>query len=123
MRIPISDYAFIDLDAPTVAACETICAVTGAVTWNVWCRYFELWREHGPAGRTPRRSQQNVHALLQDEHNLAYAGEWWTLFTIPPFHAAWMKPIGNEGGQNLRVDFLLKPLIQYLRITRLAFLA
>lgn len=37
MKIPISDFALLDLDAPTVAA-YAIPHETG-VAWGVWCRY------------------------------------------------------------------------------------
>jgi hypothetical protein len=35
MKVPIDDYACIDLDAPVLPAYETV--VNGSVRWLVWC--------------------------------------------------------------------------------------
>lgn len=45
MKVPISDFAVLDLDAPTVPA-YAVPHETG-VAWGVWCRYCECWHAHG----------------------------------------------------------------------------
>ena len=37
MKIPISEYACLDLDAPTLPAREVV--ISGATRWAVWCRH------------------------------------------------------------------------------------
>ena len=39
MKVPIDDYACIDLDAPVLPAYEAV--VIGSVYWLVWCDHRE----------------------------------------------------------------------------------
>jgi len=47
MKVPINDYNFIDLDAPTLPAKEIINEETGVVQWAVWCKHCQEWHYHG----------------------------------------------------------------------------
>jgi hypothetical protein len=47
MKVPIDDYACIDLDAPVLPAYETVS--TGSVRWLVWCDHCDAYHRHGPA--------------------------------------------------------------------------
>ena len=47
MKIPISEYACLDLDAPTLPAREVV--INGATRWAVWCRHCGVFHYHGPA--------------------------------------------------------------------------
>jgi hypothetical protein len=75
LKVPIDDYAFIDLDAPTVPAFDTF--IDGSAYWLVWCKYCRIWHRHGPA-----EGYREAHCLDQDSpywktgYNLALAGEW-----------------------------------------------
>lgn len=45
-KVPISDHACVDLDAPVLAAEEVL--VEGRRLWRVWCRHCDAWHYHGP---------------------------------------------------------------------------
>ena len=47
MKVPIHDFNFIDLDAPTLTTREIVNEETGVVKWSVWCRYCQAWHSHG----------------------------------------------------------------------------
>lgn len=47
MKVPISDFACIDLDAPTIATREIRDEETGSVRWVIWCQYCREWHYHG----------------------------------------------------------------------------
>jgi hypothetical protein len=75
MLVPISDYAFLDLDAPTVSAWEFI-RVNGSTSWLV----SELWHEHGPAEGHRIAHWRMPTPYTATGYNLAFAGEWWEAF-------------------------------------------
>ena len=65
-EIVISDFAVLGLGAPTVAA-YAIPHETG-VAWGLWCKYCEVWHEHGigeGASRSalPRADSLRAHGL------------------------------------------------------------
>jgi len=69
MRVPISDYAFLDLDAPTLAA-YAVPHETG-VAWGIWCKYCATWHFHGIGeGHCQRRTP-----YTNSGYNLAFAGD------------------------------------------------
>jgi hypothetical protein len=47
MKVPISEYAVVDLDAPVLPAYEKI--VGGVTKWVVWCKHSQKWHSHGAA--------------------------------------------------------------------------
>jgi hypothetical protein len=47
MKVPISDYALVDLDAPVLPAYEAV--IEGVTHWVVWCKYCQVWHQHGAA--------------------------------------------------------------------------
>ena len=47
MKIPISEYAWLDLDAPTLPAVECVSLQTSGIHWAVWCKYCEEYHRHG----------------------------------------------------------------------------
>jgi hypothetical protein len=75
MKVPISDYHLVDLDAPVLAAYE---AVIGDVTcWIVWCRHCGKWHRHGAAeGHREAHCDDSASPYWQTGYNLAYVGEW-----------------------------------------------
>ena len=77
MKILISDFALLDLEAPTVAA-YAIPHETG-VAWGVWCRCFEKW-QHGIRERheTPIAKATRPTSW----YNLAFTGD--ALFWLEP---------------------------------------
>ena len=46
MKVPISDNAVIDLEAPVVSAFGA--RIKGTVRWLVWCKHCQVWHKHGP---------------------------------------------------------------------------
>jgi len=75
MLVPISDYAFIDLDAPTLPAWELILA-DDSVAWLVWCRHCELWHEHGAGDGHRVAHCRGETPYSRTGYNLALRGEW-----------------------------------------------
>ena len=47
MKVPIDDYAVIDLNAPTLPAVQVRNRRSGAMHWRVWCRHCGAWHYHG----------------------------------------------------------------------------
>ena len=79
MRVPIDDFAFLDLDASTVAAWE-ITRPNGSIGYLIWCRYCERWHEHGPAEGHRMAHCEGVTPYTATGYNLALAGEWTEAF-------------------------------------------
>ena len=79
MLVPIDEFAFLDLDAPTVAAWEII-RPDGTAAYLVWCKFCEVWHEHGPAEGHRIAHCQNATFYSRTGHNLALAGEWTEAF-------------------------------------------
>lgn len=46
MKVPISDNAVIDLDAPVLSSFEA--RIKGTVRWVVWCKHCQVWHRHVP---------------------------------------------------------------------------
>ena len=47
MKVPISDFHLVDLDAPVLPAYEAV--IEGATFYVVWCRYCKKWHRYGAA--------------------------------------------------------------------------
>lgn len=73
MKIVISDFAVLDLDAPTVAA-YAIPHETG-VAWGVWCKYCEVWHEHGIGEGHREAHCHEPTPYVRTGYNLAFAGD------------------------------------------------
>jgi hypothetical protein len=75
MKIPISEFALIDLDAPVLRAYEA--TIRGAVRWLVWCKHCKLWHYHGPAeGHREAHCSDPASPYGSTGYNLAFAGKW-----------------------------------------------
>ena len=75
MKVPISDYALIDLEAPVLPAYEAI--IKGTVRWMVWCKFCNKWHHHGPAeGHREAHCTDATSGYWKQGYNLAYAGKW-----------------------------------------------
>jgi hypothetical protein len=75
MKVPISDYALIDLDVPVLPAFEAV--VKGITHWVVWCKHCEKWHWHGSAeGHREAHCKDSSSPYWNTGYNLAYAGEW-----------------------------------------------
>jgi hypothetical protein len=75
MKVPISETALIDLDAPVLPAYETV--IKGTVRWLVWCRHCGKWHGHGAAeGHREAHCSDPASPYWKTGYNLAYAGEW-----------------------------------------------
>jgi hypothetical protein len=75
MKVPIDDYACIDLDAPVLPACETIS--NGSVRWLVWCDHCDVYHRHGPAeGHREAHCNDSASPYWNTGYNLALAGKW-----------------------------------------------
>jgi hypothetical protein len=79
MLVPIDDLSFIDLDAPTVSAWETI-RPNVAAAYLVWCKYCDVWHEHGPSEGHRIAHCQGETPYSRNGYNLALAGEWTEAF-------------------------------------------
>ena len=74
MKVPIDDYACLDLNAPTLAAYETV--VDGVTRWIVWCKHCRTWHRHGPAeGHREAHCPTSDSPYFKTGYNLAYVGE------------------------------------------------
>ena len=73
MKVPIDDYACIDLDAPVLPAYEAF--VSGSVYWLVWCDHCGKHHRHGPAeGHREAHCNDPASPYWQGGYNLAYGG-------------------------------------------------
>lgn len=48
MKLLISEFAWLDLDAPTLPAIECFSLKTRASAWLVFCKYCGVYHRHGP---------------------------------------------------------------------------
>jgi hypothetical protein len=72
MKVPISEFDVIDLDAPVLSAYEVV--VNGAVRWIVWCKHCMDWHNHGPAeGHREAHCQDSRSPYWKQGYNLALA--------------------------------------------------
>ena len=75
MKVPISESALIDLDAPVLSAYEVV--VDGVTYWVVWCRHCGAWHRHGPTeGHREAHCEDSHSPYWQRGYNLAFAGKW-----------------------------------------------
>ena len=75
MKVPIDDYACIDLDAPVLPAYETVS--TGSVRWLVWCDHCDVYHRHGPAeGHREAHCNDPTSRYWRSGFSLALAGTW-----------------------------------------------
>ena len=75
MKVPISESALIDLEAPVLPAYEVL--VDGVTHWVVWCRHCSEWHRHGPAeGHREAHCQDSRSPYWKRGYNLAFAGKW-----------------------------------------------
>jgi hypothetical protein len=74
MKVPISEFHLIDLDAPVLPAYEV--EIDG-LHWLVWCKYCQTWHKHGAAeGHREAHCMDSNSPYWKTGYNLAYAGEW-----------------------------------------------
>lgn len=74
MKVPISEFALIDLDAPVLSAYK---AVINGVTHWMWCWFCNRWHRHGAAERhREAHCTDPTSGYWKQGYNLAYAGEW-----------------------------------------------
>ena len=72
MKVPIDEYRFIDLNAPTLPAREIVNEETGVVKWTVWCRYCKAWHYHGQGeGHREAHCSEPGSVYLNSGYNLA----------------------------------------------------
>ena len=75
MKVPISEFEIIDLDAPVLSAYEAV--INGSTHWLVWCRYCQKWHRHGAAeGHREAHCNDSNSPYWKTGYNLAFAGEW-----------------------------------------------
>jgi hypothetical protein len=75
MKVPISDYALIDLEAPVLPAYEV--RVKGVTQWVVYCTFCNRWHRHGPAeGHREAHCTDSSSPYWKCGYNLAFAGKW-----------------------------------------------
>ena len=75
MKVPIDDYACIDLDEPVLPAYET--TSNGSVRWLVWCEHCGVYHRHGPAeGHREAHCNAPASPYWTNGYNLALAGAW-----------------------------------------------
>ena len=75
MKVPISETALIDLDAPVLAAYEAV--IKGVTRYLVWCKFCKKWHRHGAAeGHREAHCNDSESGYWKQGYNLAFAGEW-----------------------------------------------
>jgi hypothetical protein len=75
VKVPIDEYAVIDLDAPVLPAYEAI--IKGVTHWMVWCKFCNKWHRHGAAeGHREAHCQDSSSPYWKQGYNLAFAGKW-----------------------------------------------
>jgi hypothetical protein len=75
LKVPISENALIDPDAPVLPAYEVV--VDGVTHWVVWCKYCGQWHPHGAAeGHREAHCNASASPYWKTGYNLAYAGKW-----------------------------------------------
>ena len=73
MKVPISEFACLNLDAPVLPAYEV--KRDGVIRWAVWCKQWDTWHWHGPAeGHREAHCQDPASPYWRTGYNLAYAG-------------------------------------------------
>ncbi len=73
VKVPISDYHCLDLDAPVLSAYEVL--VDGRVLWRVWCKHCGEYHYHGPAeGHRIAHCRGPDSPYLDTGYNLALSG-------------------------------------------------
>ncbi len=76
MKVPINQYAAIDLDAPTVRAYEQRFK-NGVVRWVFHCPHCDALHRHGAAeGHREAHCTNPASPYHATGYNLAYAGRW-----------------------------------------------
>jgi hypothetical protein len=83
MKVPISDYQLIDLEAPTLPAYSRKGA-GGSLRWLVWCRHCHIWHYHGAGDGHREAHCEEPTPYLQSGYNLAYRGPWKDYFPGNP---------------------------------------
>ena len=74
MKVPVNDYACLNLDAPTLPAHEAV--IDGSVYWLVWCEHCSAWHRHGQGeGHRESHCTDEASPYWLDGYNLAYAGQ------------------------------------------------
>ena len=75
MKVPIDDYACLDLDARTLPAYETI--INASTYWLVWCDHCRTYHRHGPAeGHREAHCNDPTSPYWKTGYNLALTGTW-----------------------------------------------
>ena len=75
MKVPISETAVIDIEAPVLSAYEAV--IKGSVRWVVWCKHCGQWHSHGPAeGHREAHCNDSASGYWKTGYNLAFAGKW-----------------------------------------------
>ncbi len=70
VKVSISDYHCLDLDAPVLSAHEVL--VDGRVLWRVWCKHCDAYHYHGPAeGHRIAHCREPDSPYLDTGYNLA----------------------------------------------------
>ena len=73
MKVPISEFAVIDLDAPVLPAYEA--GVEGVTHWVVWCKHCRKWHRHGAAeGHREAHCQDSSSPYWKQGYNLRMRG-------------------------------------------------
>ena len=72
MKVPVDDYACLDLYAPTLPAHEI--AVDGVTRWRVLCKYRRSGHFYGPGeGHREAHCHDSNSPYLRSGYNLALA--------------------------------------------------
>jgi hypothetical protein len=72
-KLPIDDYACLNLDSPVLPAYEAF--VSGSVYWLGWCDHCDVYHRHGPAeGHRETHCNDPASPYWNTGYNLEYAG-------------------------------------------------
>jgi hypothetical protein len=75
MKVPIDDFAALDLDAPVLPAYEA--NIKGSTRWLVYCGHCRRWHQHGAVeGHREAHCNDSASPYWKTGYNLAYAGKW-----------------------------------------------
>jgi len=79
MKLPISEHALLDLNAPTLPAYELTRGAS--IRWVVWCKHCNWWHYHcrGDGHREAHCSE--ITPYRETGYNLALRGKWEDFFS------------------------------------------
>lgn len=75
MKVPIGEFAVVDLEAPVLPAYEV--KIKGVTRYVVWCKHCKKWHRHGAGeGHREAHCTDSASGYWKTGYNLAFVGKW-----------------------------------------------